>query len=180
MGQIRGAAQWAHAGKASGGPSPFGFHHQRRHTGGSGRLNLGTAATYFFKAARLAEQAGTPRPEYEKLALGICDFALRAQLDSGEFAKSWFMDGTINAAHGSVGAFMILLFWTRIPLPANKKYADCALRAFAFYYGEFAKNGFTTAGALDSYCIDKESAAPLLRGAGMLPSDQGPRLCGCG
>lgn len=127
--------------------------------------NLGTAATYFFKAARLAEQAGTPRPEYEKLALGICDFALRAQLDSGEFAKSWFMDGSINAAHGSVGAFMILPLLDARTLTGEQKYADCALRAFAFYYGEFAKNGFTTAGALDSYCIDKESAAPLLRAA---------------
>ena len=32
-----------------------------------------------------------------------------------------------------------------------------------FYLGEYMKNGYTTAGALDSNCIDKESAAPLLR-----------------
>ena len=37
--------------------------------------------------------------------------------------------------------------------------------AFDFYYGELARDGFTTAGALDTYSIDKESASPLLRAA---------------
>lgn len=127
--------------------------------------NLGTAATYFIKAAKLAEAAGVPRPEYIKTALGLCDFALRAQRESGEFAKSWFIDGTVDAAHGSVGAFMILPLFDAYDLTGDKRYLDCALRAFAFYGGEFLATGYTTAGALDSYCIDKESAAPLLRAA---------------
>ncbi|GHU73193.1 hypothetical protein AGMMS49992_10990 [Clostridia bacterium] len=127
--------------------------------------NLGVGATYLFKAAKLAEQCGTPRPRCQEVALGICDFALCAQHENGEFAKSWFLDGTVNAAHGTVGSFLILPLFDAYALTQEKKYLDCALKAFAFYYGEFARTGATTAGALDSNCIDKESAAPMIRAA---------------
>lgn len=127
--------------------------------------NLGTAATYFFKAAGLAEQAGTPRPEYRKTALGLCDFALRAQQPSGEFAKSWFIDGTVSSPHGSVGAFFCLPLFDAWELTHDQKYLQGALRSVDFYCDEFERSGVTTAGALDSFCIDKESAAPVLRAA---------------
>lgn len=127
--------------------------------------NLGTAATYFFGACELAEKCGTPRPEYARVAMGLCDFALRAQQESGEFAKSWFMDGTIHAAHGSVGVFFVLPLFDAWRRTEDRRYLDAALHGFSFYYGEFERSGYTTAGALDSYCIDKESAAPLLRAA---------------
>ncbi len=127
--------------------------------------NLGTAATYFFKAGELAEKAGVSRPEYTKTAMNLCDFALRTQRENGEFAKSWFIDGTIDARHGSVGAFLILPLFDAYRLTGERRYLDCALKAFDFYGGEFETTGYTTAGALDSNCIDKESAAPLLRAA---------------
>ncbi|MBQ7012211.1 MAG: hypothetical protein IJN63_10940, partial [Clostridia bacterium] len=47
----------------------------------------------------------------------------------------------------------------------DRKYLDAAVRAFDCYYAELYDNGFTTAGALDTYCIDKESASPLLSAA---------------
>jgi len=50
-------------------------------------------------------------------------------------------------------------------LTGKQAYLNCALRGFQFYNDAFQQNGFTTAGALDSNCIDKESAAPLLRAA---------------
>jgi len=125
--------------------------------------NLGVAATYFFKAAKLAEKAGCPRPEYEKTALGLCNFALRVQQESGELAKSWFMDGTIDSPHGSVGCFLVLPLFDAYRLTGEQKYLDGALKGYDFYYSEFHQSGVTTAGALDSFCIDKESAAPLLR-----------------
>ena len=125
--------------------------------------NLGTGATYLFKAARLAEKCGISRPVYTEAALGLCDFAVRAQQPSGEFAKSWFLDGTVDARHGSVGAFFAIPLFDAYDCTGEAKYLDAAFRAFEFYYGEFMRSGYTTAGALDSYCIDKESAAPLLR-----------------
>lgn len=137
--------------------------------------NLGTAATYFFKAKKLADQCGTPRPEYEQAALGLCDFAVRAQKENGEFAKSWFMDGSVDSPHGSVGAFFILPLLDAYELTGKKAYLDTALKAFRFYYEEFSQSGVTTAGALDSFCIDKESAAPVLRAALMCYHATGDR-----
>ncbi len=127
--------------------------------------NLGTAATYFFKAAKLAEKAGCPRPEYNEKAIGLCDFAVRTQRPNGEFAKSWFIDGTIDSPHGSVGAFFCLPLFDAYELTGDKKYLDSALKSVDFYCSEFHDSGVTTAGALDSFCIDKESAAPVLRAA---------------
>ena len=125
--------------------------------------NLGTGATYFFRAAKLCKQAGIDRPSYEKRAFGLCDFFVNAQQESGEFAKTYFLDGTIDSPHGSVASFVIPPLFDAYELSGDKKYLDCAIKGLEFYLGEFAKGGCTTAGALDSNCIDKESGAPLIR-----------------
>jgi len=126
---------------------------------------MGTAATYFFEAARLCAKAGIQRPSYRKRAYGLCDFFIRAQQDSGEFAKSYFMDGSIEAPHGSVGAFILPALFAAYDASGKSKYLTSALKGLDFYLAEFNKCGCTTAGALDSNCIDKESGAPILRSA---------------
>ena len=125
--------------------------------------NLGAAATYFFRAADLCKKAGIDRPSYEKRAFGLCDFFVQAQRPNGELAKTYFLDGSIDKAHGSVGVFSVLPLFDAWERSGNQKYLDAALKGVDFYLGEYMKNGYTTAGALDSNCIDKESAAPLLR-----------------
>ena len=125
--------------------------------------NLGAAATYFFRAATLCQKAGIDRPSYEKRAFGLCDFFVSAQRPNGELAKTYFLDGSIDKAHGSVGAFSVLPLFDAWERTGDKKYLDAAIKGVEFYLGEYMKNGYTTAGALDSNCIDKESAAPLLR-----------------
>lgn len=127
--------------------------------------NLGGAATYFFRAAMLCEKAGIDRPNYEKRAFGLCDFFVGAQKPNGEFAKTYFLDGSVDAAHGSIGAFIVLPLMDAYEKSGEKKYLDAALRGLDFYLDEFGKYGYTTAGALDSNCIDKESGAPILRGS---------------
>lgn len=125
--------------------------------------NLGAAATYFFRAADLCKKAGIERPSYEKRAFGLCDFFVSAQRPNGELAKTYFLDGSIDKAHGSVGTFSVLPLFDAWERSGQQKYLDAALKGVDFYLGEYMKNGYTTAGALDSNCIDKESAAPLLR-----------------
>ena len=125
--------------------------------------NLGTGATYFFRAADLCEKAGHPRPNLEKRAYGLCDFFVRAQKPNGEFAKSYFIDGSVDSPHGSVAAFVIPPLFDAYARSGQQKYLDTALKGLDFYLSEFSKGGCTTAGALDSNCIDKESGAPLLR-----------------
>ena len=44
------------------------------------------------------------------------------------------------------------------------RYSIAAVRAYSYYYREFANNGYGTSGALDTCCIDKESVIPLLKG----------------
>ena len=47
----------------------------------------------------------------------------------------------------------------------DNRYLESAKRAFKFYMDELKRNGYSTAGALDTWCIDKESSITLLRSA---------------
>ena len=107
--------------------------------------NLGTAATYFLEAARLCEQAGIERPNYRKRGLGLCDFFVKAQTKEGEFAKSYFLDGSVDSPHGSIGAFMALPLFDAYEVTGDEKYKAAALKAMDFYLGEFERTGVTTA-----------------------------------
>jgi hypothetical protein len=127
--------------------------------------NLGQAAQAFFEAYELAAKCKAPRPEYREAAFGICDFALKAMRPDGRIGKSWTNDGRLVDAEGTIGAFLVPPLVTAYRATHKAAYLEGAERAFAFYEGEFEKNGFTTAGALDTRCIDKESATPLLKAA---------------
>ncbi len=127
--------------------------------------NLGGAADAYFEAYDLACECGVERPEYEKMAYTICDFAIESQGESGIFAKSWTDEGNVKVADGTIGCFLVLPMLTAYKRSGDEKYLNSALRAFNFYYSALERDGFTTAGALDTYCIDKESSSPLLRDA---------------
>ena len=130
--------------------------------------NLGQAAQEFFEAYELAARCKSPRPVYREVALGICDFAVKATTPEGRIGKAWTNDGRLSAADGTIGAFLIPPLVTAYRVTHKAGYLNAAERAFGYYDGEFMKNGFTTAGALDTDCIDKESATPLLKAALLL------------
>lgn len=130
--------------------------------------NLGTAASQYFEAARVAELCGVARPEYNEIALGLCDFAVQAQDKDGSYAKSWRRDGSVSSKDGTIGSFFIPPLIEAYKHTGKKCYLESACRAFKFYYEKFDQTGYTTAGALDSYCIDKESSGPFLRAALLL------------
>ena len=127
--------------------------------------NIGTGADGYFEAYDLLKEAGIDKPEYLKAAYDICDFALKNQDEEGSFAKSWDDDGKVLAKKGTIGCFLILPILTAYKKSEDKKYLDAAVKAFDFYYQGLERDGFTTAGALDTYSIDKESSSPLLRDA---------------
>jgi len=127
--------------------------------------NLGTGADGFFEAYDLLQKAGIDKPEYLKTAYSICDFALERQDEEGSFAKSWDDEGNVRAKKGTIGCFLILPIITAYKKSGDKKYLEAAIKAFDFYYAGLERDGFTTAGALDTYSIDKESSSPLLRDA---------------
>lgn len=125
--------------------------------------NLGTGAEMYFEAYELLQKAGIQKPEYLQLGLDVCEFALCHQDEAGSYAKRWDNDGNVMVQSGTIGCFLILPMLCAYRHTGEKKYLDSAKRAFAFYYQELEDKGFTTAGALDTYSIDKESASPLLR-----------------
>ena len=127
--------------------------------------NLGTGAEGYFESYELLRSIGIDKPEYLRTALDICDFAVKTQDGDGCFAKSWDNDGNVISRKGTIGCFLILPLVTAYKKTRESKYLSSAIRAFDFYYSELERDGFTTAGALDTYSIDKESASPLLRNA---------------
>jgi len=128
--------------------------------------NLGSAADAFFEAYELAARCGLDKPAYRDAALGICDFAVRAQHAGGKLGKSWNDDGVCLDAEGTIGCYLIPPLVLAYRVTHDRTYLTAAETAYQHYAGGLINDGYATAGALDTHCIDRESAAPLL-GAGL-------------
>ncbi|MDR1970502.1 MAG: hypothetical protein LBQ46_01130 [Treponema sp.] len=126
--------------------------------------NLGTAGLQFFAAASIAKILGKSYEEYEKAAFDICHFTIERQRLDGGIGMKWNQDGSALELRGTAGGFLILPLAEAFRRTGDGKYNTAAVRAYTYYYNEFMKNGYGTAGALDTYCIDKESVIPLLKG----------------
>lgn len=125
--------------------------------------NLYSAVTELLEAYHLLAELGIERKLYRKTALAICSFVTQHQLESGKMAKAWFNDGRISDAEGTVGCYLaeaLCFGWKECK---SREFLNAARAGFSYYYKEFEKYGYTTAGALDTCCVDKESAIPLLR-----------------
>lgn len=142
--------------------------HMDNTSGGTARdvavdaCNLGTAAVQYFNAADLAVKCGLNKPAWLETAVAICDFALEKQEPNGRFAKSWDFSGNVAQAEGTVGCFLVPALVKAWQVTGEEKYLESAEKAYAYYRQELLQNGYTTAGALDTFCVDKESAMPLL------------------
>jgi len=130
--------------------------------------NLGATIEYLIEAWELAQKCGTPRPEYREAALAICDFMVKAQMDNGNYPASFNNRGEVLQAEGNTGDFVISGMLWGYAVTGSEAYLASAKKGFDFYFGALRTLGYTTAGALDSYCVDKESAMPILSSALML------------
>jgi hypothetical protein len=130
--------------------------------------NLGVAALNFFEARDLTRAAGIDRPQYEHIARNICDFVKADQQSEGLYARGWTPDGKCYVREGTIGCFMVPPMLEAYRRSGDSAYLASAKKAYAYYLKELKTDGYTTAGALDTWCIDKESSAPLLRSSLML------------
>lgn len=137
--------------------------------------NLGGAAADFFEAADLAKQIGLDSKRYEKVAYDICDFIKNDQQPDGQYAREWTSDGKAVLREGSICATVIPAMITSYRLSKDASYLQSAIKGYDFYIQEFHRDGYTTAAALDTWCIDKESAIPLLAAATRLYEETGNR-----
>lgn len=127
--------------------------------------NLGTAALNYFEATELVKQCGLERPEYEQVAFGICDFVKNDQQTSGVYARGWYPSGECFYRKGTIGCFMVPPMLEAFRRSKDSTYLSSATRAYDHYASELKTKGYSTAGALDTWCIDKESSISLLRSA---------------
>lgn len=131
--------------------------------------NLGTAAVQFFESYALSQKLGKPRESYRDMALRICDFACRVMSPDGRIGKSWLESNLEPAVKdGSTGAFLTMALCDAASLTGKSKYMDSAKLSCAYYNRSLSENGYTTAGALDVFTIDKESSIPILKSNMML------------
>ena len=131
--------------------------------------NLGTAAMQFFEAENHAAALHCPRPQYGEMARRICDFALRVMDENGRIGKSW-LEADLSPAvkQGTTGAFLTMALCEGARRTGSESYLEAAKKSCRYYSRELSENGYTTAGALDVFSIDKESGIPLLKGNLML------------
>ncbi len=125
--------------------------------------NLADAAVNLFEAWELLQECNILKEEYKEIALGICDFAVENQFEDGRFGKSWNNAGECVDPNGTIGAYLILPLLKAYRLTGKEQYFSVAKRGYQFYIESFLADGYTSAAALDTYCIDKESAIPLLK-----------------
>ncbi len=130
--------------------------------------NLGTTALNYLQAYELAKACGADRPQYRRLAYDICDFVIGDQQENGCFGRGWTYDGKCFFREGTVGAFLIPPLLMAFQTSKDPKYLKSAERAYNYYIEGLRNDGYTTAGALDTWCIDKESSYPILRSSLML------------
>ncbi|MDB5058650.1 MAG: hypothetical protein JWO59_2122 [Chloroflexi bacterium] len=124
--------------------------------------NLGGAATALFEAAELAVLCGAADRTYGAVALGICDFAVRTQLETGQIGRTWRNDGSCSDREGTIGCFLVPPLVKAFEVTGMAHYLTAAEKGYAYYMARLLSDGYSTAGALDTHCIDKESASPLL------------------
>ena len=130
--------------------------------------NLGAAALQYLRAYDISKRAGKERVEWLKAGLGICGFFLEHGSEKGKFGKLWSVRGELLEGEGTIGCYLIPPLITAWRHTGDKRYLDRAVDEFWAYIDDDLKTLMIGAGALDTNCIDKESAFPLLRAANML------------
>lgn len=124
--------------------------------------NLYSAVVQYLEAWRLARAWGLDKPAWRDTALALCRFALGAQLEDGSFPRAWHADGRPAERDGTAGAYMAWALMAGWKETNDAAMLQGAKRSFACYFSRFERDGYLTAGALDTLCIDKEGAMPLL------------------
>lgn len=113
---------------------------------------------------KLLKQIGESVVEYEDVAKKVCKFFVNNYPDGG-FPQILNGDGKIVVKDGCAGVMLMLGFAEAYEYFGDVNYLVRAEKAFKFYYETYLSKSVAAGGALDTYCIDKESAGPVLRTA---------------
>lgn len=149
---------WAHNA-----PCPSGLIRSGLPGGNIDACNMGTEVLGFMNAYKLTKKCGIERPEYMQIAIDACKATMATQREDGCYARSWSTDeeGKPTSYDGFTSTYMINPMLESYKETKEECYLLSAEKAYKYFIGEFNRDGFTTAGALDTHCIDKESSIPL-------------------
>ena len=124
--------------------------------------NMGYGAYELIRTYLTLQKIGIDKPAYLAAARGFCDFMLAHYSDEYGFGKQWRLDGTCIDKGGSIGGFVIPALVKLYDVTSEQKYLDLAERAMRFYMERDLDKFVCTAGALDTCCVDKETAFPFV------------------
>ncbi len=115
----------------------------------------------------LLQKAGIDVIKYEQACHDVASFYLNF-FPHGGFPQISNPVGGIITTDGCAGTMLTLGFLEAYKYFKKDEYLARGTEAFDFYYDTFLANSIAAGGALDTYCIDKESAGPVLRSALLL------------
>lgn len=131
--------------------------------------NLGFAIFELTQANRIAKEHGLDKSDWLAAAKSTADFLVNHYSEEYGFGKAWDVEtGECKDPQGTIGAYVIpglVVLWKETN---ELRYLEAAKKACRFYRDRDLKEFCCTAGALDTYCIDKESSGPLLAGSLLL------------
>lgn len=128
--------------------------------------NLGFVICELAQAWEIAYQHGIKKPDWLSAARKAADFLVSHYSSVYGFGKAWDTEtGMCTDTQGTIGAYVIPGLTTLWHVTKEERYLDAARVACRFYRNRDLAIFRCTAGALDTYCIDKESSAPLLAGS---------------
>ena len=111
--------------------------------------------------AKLLKEDGDDVTKYERSALGICDFFIK-NFKEGGFPQILSGDGKIKVKDGAAGAMLLFAFCEAYDYFKKPELLEKCNTALEFYWESYLKKAVSVGGALDTYCVDKESCHPFL------------------
>lgn len=130
--------------------------------------NLGWLAYQYANAYILLKNGGIVREDYLDVARGVVDALSHYPRLGKGFPQTVDETGEVICDLGMAGTMMTVAALQLYRITGEAKYLAAGKESFDFYYGHYLSRNAAAGGALDTYCIDKESAGPVLRAALML------------
>ena len=130
--------------------------------------NLGWLAYQYLNCYVLLKNGGIEKEDYLRSALGVLDVLLPFAEKGNGFPQSVNGIGDVIHTTGMAGTMMTVAALQAYRVTGEEKYLRAGKKSFDFYYDRYLSRNVAAGGALDTYCIDKESAGPVLRAALML------------
>ena len=123
---------------------------------------LGEAAKFW----KILKDAGINHPAYLEFAKKLADFFVAHYDDVDPFGRIWSLEtGEKLEGGGDGGGFMVKGLLELHAVCGDRRYLDCARRAFDRYFEMDLSKFRCVAGADDCNCVDKESSFPFLYSA---------------